>query len=150
VIIAGELPDNITTLTFKAIQHYSNGKEVAWIDAPAPGSTVEPQHPAPNLHLTGASASGDTAAASSPSTRAHRFRNGAVSQTGCRRKRKRARRAVTQRARVRLFWPRPATGLPRRLGSSGTRTDGAGPDGSFPSGVLDRFIDASEGGHQLV
>ena len=44
-IIGGKLPDGVTTLTFKAIQSYSDGNQVAWIEQPAPGSTAEPDHP---------------------------------------------------------------------------------------------------------
>jgi len=50
-LIAGKLPDGVASLTFKAIQHYSDGKDVAWIDVPAPGSSAEPEHPAPVLSL---------------------------------------------------------------------------------------------------
>jgi hypothetical protein len=53
-IIAGKVPDGVTTLTFKAIQSYSNGEQVAWIEQPALGSTTEPEHPAPELHLAAA------------------------------------------------------------------------------------------------
>ena len=65
-IIAGQLP-KAKSLTFKAIQTYSNGSVVRWIETPAPGSTDEPEHPAPVLQLAssgesgGASESGVTA-----------------------------------------------------------------------------------------
>ncbi len=59
VIIAGQLPDT-PKLTFKAIQTYSDGTQVSWIEVPAPGSTAEPEHPAPTLDL--AAASGTAAA----------------------------------------------------------------------------------------
>jgi uncharacterized protein len=63
-IIGGKLPDGVTTLTFKAIQSYSDGKQVAWIEQPAQGSNAEPEHPAPVLHLPAASGSGATPAGS--------------------------------------------------------------------------------------
>jgi periplasmic copper chaperone A len=67
-IIGGKLPDGVTTLTFKAIQSYSDGKQVAWIEQRAPGSTAEPDHPAPVLHLPAASGSAASGSASSPAT----------------------------------------------------------------------------------
>jgi hypothetical protein len=51
-------------MTFKALQTYSNGQVVSWIDVPAAGSSDEPEHPAPTLKLTPAA---DTGAAA-PST----------------------------------------------------------------------------------
>ena len=45
-VIAGLLPDT-ATLTFGAIQTYSDGTVVKWIESPAPGSSAEPDHPAP-------------------------------------------------------------------------------------------------------
>ena len=53
-IIGGKLPDGVTSLVFKAIQTYSDGKQVAWIEQPAPGSNAEPEHPAPTLQLAAA------------------------------------------------------------------------------------------------
>jgi periplasmic copper chaperone A len=50
VISAGPLPE-ADTVTFKAIQVYSDGSQVNWTDVPAPGSTAEPEHPAPTLKL---------------------------------------------------------------------------------------------------
>lgn len=55
-IIGGKLPDDVTTLVFKAIQTYSDGTQVAWIEQAAPGSATEPEHPAPTLELAAASA----------------------------------------------------------------------------------------------
>jgi periplasmic copper chaperone A len=59
----GPLPKT-ASMTFKALQTYSNGQVVSWIEEPAAGSTDEPEHPAPTLKLApaGASAAGDTAA----------------------------------------------------------------------------------------
>lgn len=59
VISAGPLP-NVATLTFGAIQTYSDGTVVKWIESPAPGSTVEPDHPAPVLTLAAAATSATT------------------------------------------------------------------------------------------
>jgi uncharacterized protein len=50
VLIAGQLPD-APSITFKAIQQYSDGSTVSWIETPAPGSSVTPDHPAPVLTL---------------------------------------------------------------------------------------------------
>ena len=64
VILAGLLPD-APSLTFKAIQTYSDGSEVSWIDTAGPGvdpSTLE--HPAPVLTLGAASTESPTAATS--------------------------------------------------------------------------------------
>lgn len=55
-VFAG-LPSNAKKLTFKAIQTYSNGDVVSWIETPAKGAP-EPEHPAPTLVLTKASKSG--------------------------------------------------------------------------------------------
>jgi uncharacterized protein YcnI len=66
-ITAGQLPKDVTDLTFKAIQTYSNHDVVRWIDIPAPGGP-EPEHPAPILHLTAANQ--DTTAGAGPSVSA--------------------------------------------------------------------------------
>ncbi|HEY3753957.1 MAG TPA: YcnI family protein [Pseudonocardiaceae bacterium] len=47
----GPLPTDTAQLVFKAIQTYSNGDIVRWIDTSAPGG-AEPDHPAPTLRLT--------------------------------------------------------------------------------------------------
>jgi uncharacterized protein len=54
VVLAGKLP-NAPSLTFKAIQTYSDASKVSWIETAAPGSTVQPDHPAPVLTLAAAS-----------------------------------------------------------------------------------------------
>ena len=59
----GPLPDSVDSLTFKALQTYSNGDIVRWIDEAAPG-TKEPDHPAPVLKLV-KSSSDDRMAGSS-------------------------------------------------------------------------------------
>ena len=60
-VSADPLPQGVSQLTFKAIQTYSNGDVVRWIDVSQPGQP-EPDHPAPVLTLTtGASGTGGTA-----------------------------------------------------------------------------------------
>ena len=54
-IIAGQLPDT-PSLTFKAIQGYSDGTTVSWTDVEAPGSNADLEHPAPVLTLAAADA----------------------------------------------------------------------------------------------
>ena len=62
-LAVGELPDQPGTLTFKALQTYSDGTVVRWIET-APEGSPEPEHPAPTLQLTAATAApaGDHAA----------------------------------------------------------------------------------------
>lgn len=62
MLSVGPLPKR-DSMTFKVIQTYSDGKQVAWIEVPAEGSTAEPEHPAPVLKL--AAATGETGARSS-------------------------------------------------------------------------------------
>ncbi|HUR75957.1 MAG TPA: YcnI family protein [Sporichthya sp.] len=50
-ISVGPLP-TVDQIVFKALQTYSNGEVVRWIDEVAAGSTAEPAHPAPVLKLT--------------------------------------------------------------------------------------------------
>jgi uncharacterized protein len=57
-ISAGPLPTKPKSLTFKAIQTYSNGDTVNWIQASVKGAP-EPEHPAPVLKLTKATSSHD-------------------------------------------------------------------------------------------
>jgi uncharacterized protein YcnI len=59
-ISADPLPQGVSTVAFKAIQTYSNGDVVRWIDVAQPGQP-EPDHPAPVLTLT----TGSTASAPS-------------------------------------------------------------------------------------
>lgn len=66
-VIAGQLP-NAKSLTFKAIQTYSNGVKVSWIELPAPGSTADPEHPAPVLNLAPENAGTPVAASSTSSS----------------------------------------------------------------------------------
>jgi uncharacterized protein YcnI len=53
-ISAGPLPTKTNKLTFKAIQTYSNGEVVSWIQKTVKGAP-QPEHPAPTLTLTAAS-----------------------------------------------------------------------------------------------
>jgi uncharacterized protein YcnI len=48
---ADPLPDTGSSVGFKALQTYSNGDVVRWIDISSPGQ-AEPEHPAPVLALT--------------------------------------------------------------------------------------------------
>ncbi len=49
-ILAGPLPAGVSELPFKAVQTYSNGEVVRWIQLRAPGEAAPP-NPAPVLHL---------------------------------------------------------------------------------------------------
>jgi periplasmic copper chaperone A len=49
----GPLP-KASSVSFPAIQTYSDGTVVKWIEKAAPGSKTEPDHPAPTLSLTSA------------------------------------------------------------------------------------------------
>jgi uncharacterized protein YcnI len=69
-VSADPLPDGVSQLAFKAIQTYSDGNVVRWIDLPQAGQP-EPEHPAPILSLTPASAApatGSTAAGNAQPT----------------------------------------------------------------------------------
>lgn len=62
----GPLP-KVDSITFKVVQSYSDGTTVSWIEVPAPGSTVEPEHPAPVLRLAPAdAASGSVTVSQAP------------------------------------------------------------------------------------
>jgi uncharacterized protein len=81
-IIAGKLPDGISQLTFKAVQQYSDGSTVSWIEEPAPGSSTEPEHPAPVLTLAGSPDAGSPDAGSaSPASPAPSGSGSAVTVT---------------------------------------------------------------------
>jgi uncharacterized protein YcnI len=51
-VSAGQLPSNAGSLEFKAIQTYSDGTSVSWIEDTVKGAPA-PEHPAPILKLTG-------------------------------------------------------------------------------------------------
>ncbi|MFJ8104829.1 YcnI family protein [Streptomyces sp. NPDC096132] len=65
----GQLPDDTDRLTFKALQTYSDGRTVRWIEAASSGDE-EPENPAPVVKLTaeGAEEGGDASAASAPAS----------------------------------------------------------------------------------
>jgi uncharacterized protein len=52
----GQLPDDTTALTFKAVQTYDDGEAVRWIESEVAGGD-EPEHPAPVLDLGAGAAS---------------------------------------------------------------------------------------------
>lgn len=60
---AGRLPSDRASMSFPAVQTYSDGKVVRWDEAPGQGPT-EPEHPAPMLNLLPPKASGHSPAAS--------------------------------------------------------------------------------------
>jgi uncharacterized protein len=68
-ISVGPLPRDTDSLTFKALQTYSNGDVVRWIEQSAPGGP-EPEHPAPAIRLTDAAGSGSGPAATATPTSA--------------------------------------------------------------------------------
>ena len=59
------LPD-ADSIEIKALQTYSNGDIVRWIDDPAPAGADEPAHPAPILTLVKSDEGADTTASSAP------------------------------------------------------------------------------------
>jgi uncharacterized protein YcnI len=63
-VSADPLPTGVRSLAFKALQVYSNGDVVRWIDLPAPGQPA-PGHPAPVLTLTTATHPARTVSVSS-------------------------------------------------------------------------------------
>jgi uncharacterized protein YcnI len=65
--VAVGLPDDANSLTFKALQTYSDGTIVRWIETTAPGGE-EPEHPAPVLTLTSASTDNANATATQSSS----------------------------------------------------------------------------------
>jgi uncharacterized protein YcnI len=62
----GQLPDDTDHLTFKALQTYSDGSVVRWIDQAQPGQP-EPDHPAPVVTLTAAAPDTPPARTATPS-----------------------------------------------------------------------------------
>lgn len=63
-ISAGPLPEKVDHIAFKALQTYSDGEVVRWVDVAAPGAP-EPETPAPLLTLT-SSTGGSAEQASAP------------------------------------------------------------------------------------
>src|SRR5688572_1527119 len=68
-VSVGPLPDDADSLTFKALQTYSSGEVVRWIEEAAPGGG-EVERPAPVLKLTKAPASTATTATTAAGTTA--------------------------------------------------------------------------------
>ena len=66
-VLAQQLPTDTNSVTFKALQSYSNGDVVRWIQTAQPGQ-AEPEHPAPTLTLTAAGADVTSSGGSSTST----------------------------------------------------------------------------------
>ena len=56
-VFGGPLPKNTNKLVFKALQTYSNGDVVRWIETPVKGAPA-PENPAPTLILTKAAKGG--------------------------------------------------------------------------------------------
>lgn len=63
-VSVGPLPSDADSITFKALQTYSDGEIVRWIEEPSAGS--EPEHPAPVLKLTKAAAGTATTVTTAP------------------------------------------------------------------------------------
>jgi uncharacterized protein YcnI len=80
VMLSG-LPDSTDSLTFKALQTYSNGDIVRWIDVPQAGQPA-PDHPAPVLTLTAAAAAGSSTPTAASSSAAAAPAAAAVSKSG--------------------------------------------------------------------
>jgi uncharacterized protein YcnI len=55
-VSVGPLPDSVDRIVFKALQTYADGEVVRWIDDPPAAGAAEPDHPAPVLTLTAATA----------------------------------------------------------------------------------------------
>jgi uncharacterized protein YcnI len=63
----GVLPEGVDELAFPAIQTYSSGEEVAWIES-TPASGEEPEHPAPVLALEAPAEGSESHGSSSATT----------------------------------------------------------------------------------
>ncbi len=61
-ISAGQMPTDVTELSFPTVQIYSSGEEVAWIEEAADGA-AEPERPAPTLQLVPAAGEDEAVAA---------------------------------------------------------------------------------------
>ena len=58
-ISAGQMPTDVTELAFPAVQTYSSGEEVAWIEESSEGA-AEPERPAPTVQLVAADGAEET------------------------------------------------------------------------------------------
>jgi uncharacterized protein YcnI len=75
-VLAQGLPDDTDQLVFPALQLYSNGQTIRWIDVPSKGNP-DPEHPAPVLALTRAGAAAvTTTTAVAPATTARTSSSG--------------------------------------------------------------------------
>jgi uncharacterized protein YcnI len=74
-VSVGPLPNDVDSLTFKALQTYSDGEIVRWIEEAAPGGGAV-DHPAPVLTLTKAAAA--TTATTATTVPAQEAQGGAV------------------------------------------------------------------------
>ncbi|WP_182449458.1 YcnI family protein [Streptacidiphilus sp. P02-A3a] len=79
----GQLPSNTDALTFKALQTYSDGSIVRWIQNDVPGQP-EPANPAPVLTLTDAAGSGTSTPPPAPTKAAAAASTGSDSDTTAR------------------------------------------------------------------
>jgi periplasmic copper chaperone A len=71
-VSVGPLPEDADQLVFKALQTYSSGEVVRWIEVREPGAAEDPEHPAPVLELADAEqedANGESSGASATSRR---------------------------------------------------------------------------------
>jgi periplasmic copper chaperone A len=66
-VLVQHLPAKVNQVIFKAIQTYSDGTVVRWID-PVPAAQPNPDHPTPILKLTATTDTGAAASASSSAT----------------------------------------------------------------------------------
>lgn len=78
LVSAGPLPDEATTLEFKAIQTYESGEVVRWIE-PTPPNGEEPEFPAPVLEVTQGDAADSSSSSSSDGTKALAIASGVIS-----------------------------------------------------------------------
>lgn len=64
-VLAQGIPSDADQLVFKAIQTYSDGSVVSWIQVPTK-AVPDPPHPAPRITLTAAGGSGDATSTTAP------------------------------------------------------------------------------------
>lgn len=69
-VSVGPLPEGPDELVFKALQTYSSGEIVRWIELREPGASEDPENPAPVLRLAAAESDGGVAAESDAPTTA--------------------------------------------------------------------------------
>jgi uncharacterized protein YcnI len=68
-VLAQGIPSDTDLLVFKAIQTYSDGSVVSWIQVPS-RAVPNPPHPAPTITLTSAAGPGDATATTAPAAAA--------------------------------------------------------------------------------